>query len=43
MNNNINTNINMNKNINKNGVNKIPRVNFLLKNYRPKCDLCENL
>ena len=43
MNNNINTNINMDKNINKNGVNKIPRVNFLLKNYRPKCDLCENL
>ena len=41
INNNINENIN--NNINKNGVNKIPRVNFLLKNYRPKCDLCENL
>ena len=38
INNNINENIN--NNINKNGVNKIPRVNFLLKNYRPKCDLC---
>ena len=34
---------NSNKNINKNGVNKIPRINFLLKNYRPKCDLCERL
>ena len=41
INNNINDNTN--KNINKNGVNKIPRVNFLLKNYRPRCDLCERL
>ena len=41
-NNNINMNdINDNKNIN--GVNKISRINFLLKNYRPKCDLCEKL
>ena len=42
MNNNLN-NINNNINNNKNGVNKITRVNFLLKNYRPKCDLCEKL
>ena len=43
-NNNINNNINnINDNINKNGVNKISRINFLLKNYRPKCDLCERL
>ena len=41
--NNNNLNENINNNINKNGVNKIPRVNFLLKNYRPKCDLCEKL
>ena len=43
MNLNMNINDNLNNNINKNGVNKISRVNFLLKNYRPKCDLCENL
>ena len=43
INNNNNLNENINNNINKNGVNKIPRVNFLLKNYRPKCDLCEKL
>ena len=43
MNMNLNINDNLNNNINKNGVNKISRVNFLLKNYRPKCDLCENL
>ena len=42
MNNNINVN-NVNNNINVNGVNKISRINFLLKNYRPKCDLCEKL
>ena len=41
-NNNINVN-NTNNNINTNGVNKISRINFLLKNYRPKCDLCEKL
>ena len=41
-NNNINVN-NTNNNININGVNKISRINFLLKNYRPKCDLCEKL
>ena len=42
---NINNNIdnNVNNNINSNGVNKISRINFLLKNYRPKCDLCERL
>ena len=40
--NNINVN-NTNNNINTNGVNKISRINFLLKNYRPKCDLCEKL
>jgi len=39
-----NTNVNnTNNNININGVNKISRINFLLKNYRPKCDLCEKL
>ena len=43
INNNMSINDNKNNNINKNGVNKIQRVNFLLKNYRPKCDLCENL
>ena len=42
VNNNINVN-NTNNNINTNGVNKISRINFLLKNYRPKCDLCEKL
>ena len=45
-NNNVNNNINANNtnnNINTNGVNKISRINFLLKNYRPKCDLCEKL
>ena len=41
MNNNINNNVN--NNINVNGVNKISRINFLIKNYRPKCDLCERL
>ena len=41
MNNNINNNVN--NNINVNGVNKISRINFLIKNYRPKCDLCEKL
>ena len=41
-NNNVNVN-NTNNNININGVNKISRINFLLKNYRPKCDLCEKL
>ena len=40
MNNNVNS---ANNNININGVNKISRINFLLKNYRPKCDLCERL
>ena len=34
---------NVNNNINVNGVNKISRINFLIKNYRPKCDLCEKL
>ena len=46
MNNNMNVNNNINNindNINKNGVNKISRINFLLKHYRPKCDLCERL
>ena len=43
LNNQIMNNNNLIENINKNGVNKIPRVNFLLKNYRPKCDLCEKL
>ena len=44
INNNVNNNINnINNNININGVNKISRINFLLKNYRPKCDLCEKL
>ena len=42
VNNNINVN-NTNNNINTNGVNKISGINFLLKNYRPKCDLCEKL
>ena len=42
VNNNISVN-NINNNININGVNKISRINFLLKNYRPKCDLCEKL
>ena len=38
-----NLNDNINNNTQKNGVNKVPRVNFLLKNYRPKCDLCEKI
>ena len=41
--NNNNIENNVNNNINSNGVNKISRINFLLKNYRPKCDLCERL
>ncbi len=33
-----------NNNINKKiGNKRIPQINFLLKNYRPKCDLCEQL
>ena len=41
---NVNSNVNnVNNNINVNGVNKISRINFLIKNYRPKCDLCEKL
>jgi len=43
MNNMNNNNNNLNNINNKIGVNKISRVNFLLKNYRPKCDLCEKL
>ena len=40
---NVNNINNVNNNINVNGVNKISRINFLIKNYRPKCDLCEKL
>ena len=40
---NVNNINNVNNNININGVNKISRINFLIKNYRPKCDLCEKL
>ena len=40
---NVNNINNVNNNINVKGVNKISRINFLIKNYRPKCDLCEKL
>ena len=43
MNNNLNNSMNNNLNNIKNGVNKIPQINFLIKNYRPKCDLCQQL
>jgi len=28
---------------NKNSLNSLVQINFLAKNYRPKCDLCKNI